>query len=76
MVCSHNHCYHGNTICSLYIADPHVDVNNTELLSVAMETQEEVPLALPLNYKIFQTAVNNINVFKSSCKMPDTVVYF
>jgi hypothetical protein len=52
----------------------YVAVNNTKAISVAMETQQRVPLALLQRYKIFRTAINNINVRKCSCEVPDILV--
>jgi hypothetical protein len=49
-------------------------VNNTKAISVAMETQQWVPLALLQRNKIFRSAVNNINVSKSSSKVSDILV--
>jgi hypothetical protein len=46
------------------------------MISVAMEMQQWVPFALLSRYKIFRTAVNNINVLKSLCKAPDIFVWF
>lgn len=58
---------------SLCIVELHVTVNKAKLLSVAMQTQKWVPFALLPSYKIFHTAVN-INILRSSCKVPDTFV--
>jgi len=41
-----------------------------------MEKQEWLPCALLSNYKIFRTAIDNINVFRSSRTVPDIVVRF
>jgi hypothetical protein len=54
---------------NLYVA-----INKTKAISVAMETQQWVPLAPLQRYKIFRIASNNINVRKSSSQMPDTLV--
>jgi len=43
-------------------ADLHVDVNNAEMLDVAMEMQPCVPSGLFPNYEIFRTTLNIINV--------------
>jgi hypothetical protein len=59
---------------SLCVADLHVAVNNTNQFNLAMETQEWVPCALLSRRKIFRTAVNNMDVLRSSCKVLDTVV--
>ena len=40
-----------------------------KLLSVAMEMLHCVSFALLLGYETLQTAVNNINVLESSCKV-------
>jgi hypothetical protein len=42
-------------------------------LNVAIVTQQWVPFALLTSHELFSTAVNNINVRKSSCKVPDIV---
>jgi hypothetical protein len=59
---------------SLCIAGLCVAANNIKPLSVTMETQEWVPFAMLLSYKIFCTAANNVNILRSSRKVPDTVV--
>jgi hypothetical protein len=41
-----------------------------------METHEWVSVALLSGYTVFLTAVNNINVLSSSCKMLDIIVQF
>jgi len=38
----------------------HVCVNNGEILSVAIDTQQWVPIGLLLSYKIFRTVVKSI----------------
>jgi hypothetical protein len=58
------------------VVDFHVSVNNIKALSVAMKTQQCVFFALLSSYKIFRTAVNNIKVLRSSCKLLDIVVGF
>lgn len=40
------------------------------LFIVALEVQQLGPFALMLGYKIFRTAIDNINVPRSSCKVP------
>ena len=75
---SQNHCCHGNaTMCSICIAvDLHVVVvNNIKLLSFAMETQEWVPFTLLPSYKIFRTAINNINILRFSRKVSNIIVH-
>jgi hypothetical protein len=57
----------------IFFAHLHVTVKNNELSSVATETQQWVPFALLSSYKICRTAVNNINVLRSSYKLPDFV---
>jgi hypothetical protein len=47
-----------------------------KLMSVAMETWQWVLLELLLSYKIFCTGVKNINLLKSSCKVPNILVKF
>jgi hypothetical protein len=54
--------------------DIHVAVNNTKPFSVAMQTQQCVMFALLSS--IFRTALNNINVLKFSCTVPNIVVRF
>lgn len=49
-------------------------VNNTKAISAAMETQQWVPLAQLQRYKIFRSAINNINVRKCSCQVPNILV--
>ena len=44
--------------------------------TVVKETQQWVPFVLLSGYKIFRTAINNINVFRSSHKLGDTVARF
>jgi hypothetical protein len=61
-------------ICS--VSGLPVPANNTKPLSIAMEKQEWLPCALLSNYKIFRTAVDNINVLRSSRTVPDIVVRF
>jgi hypothetical protein len=51
--------------------DLHVAVNNLKVFSVVMKMQQWVSFALLSSYKIFRTAVNNINLLRSSCKVPD-----
>jgi hypothetical protein len=61
-------------MCSLRtVVGPHVAVSSIEPLQVAMEMQEWVPLKLLLSCKIFHTAINNMNVLRSSCKVHDNV---
>ena len=49
----------------------HGTENSLKVFSVAMEMQQWVSFALLPNYKIFPTALSNINVLKSSRKVPD-----
>jgi hypothetical protein len=56
------------------VLDLHLAVNSMSVFSVATEMQQWVPFALLSSYKIFCTAVNNINVLRSSCKGPDIFV--
>jgi len=60
------------------VVDLHVSVNNTKSLSVAMETQEGIPFALPLSYEVCLTSVNStgLHAHRSSCKVPHTVDRF
>ena len=48
------------SICIIY--DMHIAVNNTKLFSFVPKTQQWVPSALLMSYKIIRTTVNNINV--------------
>lgn len=48
-----------------------VTVNNINLFSVAMETQEWISFALLPCYKIFRTVANCIILLRSSCKVPE-----
>lgn len=50
--------------------------NNINLASVARGTQQWVSFELMLSNKTFGTAVNNVNVLRSSRKVPDIVVRF
>ena len=78
MARSRNRCYNANTtVRSLcMVVDLHIAVNNIKTLSAAMETQQWVPLPLLSRHKTLRTAVNNINVLGSSCKVPDVVARF
>ena len=58
------------------VADLRVAVNNEKTLTVAMETQELVPLALLSTYRIFHTAMRNKNVPTSACKVLNVFVLF
>ena len=58
------------------ISDLHVAVNSKKSFNDAMETQQWVPFALLSSYKIFRTAVKNINLLRSSGVMPDIVARF
>ena len=46
------------------------------VITVAMETQKVFPSVLLSIYSRGRTALNNINVLGSSCKVPDTVHRF
>lgn len=78
MVQSCNHCCHENTIiyslCT--VVDIHVAVNNTTVYGAATEMQQYVPFALLSSYKIFLIAVNIINIFRFSYKVPNIFVQF
>jgi len=50
-------------------------INNTKVLKFVIEMQRCVSFALFSSYKIFRI-VNNISIFRSSCKVPDSVVLF
>jgi hypothetical protein len=52
----------------------HVCVNNGEILSVGIDTQQMVPIALLLSYKIFRAIVNSIKVLRSLCKVPEIFI--
>jgi hypothetical protein len=48
-----------------------------QMFGVAMEMQQWAPFAPFLNYKkISYSSFNNINVYRSSCKVQDTLVRF
>jgi len=42
--------------------------------SIAVEMQQRVPFAMLSSYKIFRTAVENINALQSSREVPDIFV--
>jgi len=71
-----HHCFHGNETLVSFIVDMYVCVNNVEVFSVAVEMLELVLFALLSSFKIFRTAVNNINVHRSSCKVTDIFIRF
>jgi hypothetical protein len=50
--------------------DIHVSVNNTKVFMIVMEMQQLLFFALFSSYKIFRAAVNNIDLLRSSCKLP------
>jgi len=50
-----------------------VDINNKTLLTVTMKIQQWFPSALLSEYKIFRTALNNINLLTSAWQR---LVYF
>jgi hypothetical protein len=56
------------------VVDIHVAVNNTKPLSVVTQTQQWVMFALMSI--IFRTALNNTNILKFSCTVPNIVVRF
>jgi hypothetical protein len=64
------HCFHGNVTLVSFIVDLYVSVNNIEVFCVAVEMLELVLFSLLSSFKIFPTAVNNINVRRSSCMYP------
>ena len=73
----HDSVRYGNATMGYFcIGDLHVAVNSTKAFSDAMETQQWVPFALLSSYKIFRTAVKNINLLRSSGIMPDIVARF
>lgn len=51
-----------STMRPLYIVGLHVTVNSIKVFIFAMDFQHLVPFALFLGYKIFRTAVSNVNV--------------
>jgi hypothetical protein len=65
-------------MCSLCIFELHVAVNNIQVkqLSVAMKMQLWVHFVLLSTYKMFHTAVTNINILKSSCEGLNIFVQF
>jgi hypothetical protein len=62
------------TVCIVY--DLHVAANNIKPLSVAMKTQEWVPIALLSTNKIFGSGGKSLNVLRSSLQLPDIFVKF
>jgi hypothetical protein len=62
------------SLCIVVVS--HIAVNNIKLLNVAMVKQELFLFSLLSGYKIFPTAVNNINVLRSSCNVTDIFVQF
>ena len=56
--------------------DRHVAANNMQPLSVVMQTQECVPIALLSTNKIFCSGVNSLNVLRLSCRLPDFLSNF
>ena len=78
MKCSCNRCCHENlTNHSLCIAvNVYIAVNSIKPLSVAMEMHDWNPAVLLLSNRIIYTAVNNMNLLRSSCKVLDIVVQF
>jgi hypothetical protein len=56
----------------LIVFGVHLAVSNIKVFNVATKMQHWFAFALLSSYKIFCTAVNNIRVFRSSCKGPDT----
>ena len=51
------------------IIEPYVSVRNIKLLNVAVETQKWLSFLLLSCCKMF--VFNNVNVFRSSCQVPD-----
>ena len=62
------------TLCIVF--DLHVAANNVKPLSVAMKTQEWVPIALLSTNKVFHSAVSGLNMLRSSCQLPDIFIKF
>ena len=58
------------------VADLHVPVNTTKQFSVAMRTLHWIMFSLFRSYKIFHTAVKNINFHSYKCKVRDIFVRF
>jgi hypothetical protein len=54
----------------------HTAANNINMASVARGTQQWVSFELMFSNKTFGNAVNNVNVLRSSRKVPDIVVRF
>ena len=77
-MCSCNSCCHGNlTVNSLSIVvELYAALNSIKLLSAAMEMHDWNPVVLLLSNRIIHTAVNNMNLLRSSCKVLDIVVQF
>jgi len=58
---------------SYIFVDIRIAGNSVKVLSVTTEILILVPLALLSSYKILYTAVNIINVIRSSCNVPDVL---
>jgi len=54
-----------NTFSFLLLCDVYAAVNNTKVVSVAMEMQQSFSFVLLSSNVIFRTAANSINVLKS-----------
>jgi len=52
------------------VVDLDAAVNNIKPLSVSMETRQWITFARLWSYETFRTAVSNISVLRSSCKVP------
>lgn len=52
------------------VVDLNVDLCNIKPLSFVMEGQQCFPFVLLSRYKIFRTAVSNVNVLRPLCKVP------
>jgi len=54
----------------------YVDVNNMELLSGAIATQQNALSAFLCGRKTFHTVPNAVILFMSSCRFPDVLVWW
>jgi hypothetical protein len=46
-----------------------------KVTSIAVKMQQRVPFTTLSRYKLFHTAVDNINALQSSCRVPDIFVW-
>ena len=63
-------------VCVYTHTHTYVDVNNIELLSVAMATQQNALFAFLSGRKTFHTSLNALILFMSSCRFPDVLIWW